>query len=329
LLTGKITGTGSYLPDFVMKNSDFEKIVETSDEWIVTRTGISERHIGTGMENWEMGLYAAQNALESAGEQASAIDHIIGVTVSPDYFYPALSNIIQWKLGASNASCFDVAAGCSGFVVGMDVACQYIRSGKAKKVLVVSAEALTKTVDFTDRSTCVLFGDGAGAVLLEATESGGIINTYTMSEPDPQGLLACRALKPNNPYVKPDSKTLFNDLSDKFLRMGGREVYKFAIRVLPAAIKKVLEGTGILLDEIKYIVPHQANLRIINYVTEHLGIKPDRMYVNIDKCANTSSASMPIALDEMVRKGLLKPHDKVIFAAFGAGLTYGAILLEW
>lgn len=330
LLTGRITGTGSYLPELTVKNSDFEKMVDTSDEWIVTRTGISERRIGTGMENWEMGFNAAKKALDAAKVKSDAIDHIIGITVTPDYYYPALSNIMQSKLGLTNASCFDIAAGCSGFVVGMDAAWQYLRSGKAKKVLLVSAEALTKTVDFTDRSTCVLFGDGAGAVLLEACESGGIINTYTMSEPDPEGLLACRALKPKNPFIKKDKiKPLFNDLSDTYLRMGGRDVYKFAIRALPAAIGKVLEGTGVTLDDVKYIVPHQANLRILDHVTSELGIEPCKMYVNIDKCANTSSASMPIALDEMARGGLLQPHDKVIFAGFGAGLTYGAVLIEW
>jgi 3-oxoacyl-[acyl-carrier-protein] synthase III len=328
LLSGKIIGTGSYLPDFVMKNSDFEKLVETNDEWIVTRTGISERHISTGMENWEMGLNAAQNALEKAGVKAEAIDFIIGVTVTPDYFYPTLSNIVEAKLGATNASCFDVAAGCTGFVVGMDIAWQYLRSGKAKKVLVVSSESMTKTLDFTDRSSCVLFGDGAGAMLFDSTESGGIINTYTMCEPDPEGLLACRALKPNNPFIK-ERATIFNDLSDTHLRMGGRDTYKFAVRVLPKAITKVLEGTGVTLDEVKYIIPHQANLRIIDHVTEYLGIAHDKMYVNIDKYANTSSATVPIALDEMVGKGLLTPHDKIIFAGFGAGLTYGAALVEW
>lgn len=327
--TCKITGTGSYLPELVVKNSDFENLVDTNDEWIVSRTGISERRIGTGIENWEMGLSASQKALDSAGISPLELDHIIGLTITPDYFYPGLSNIIQSKLGATNATCFDIGAACNGFVVGLNTACQFFKSGASKKMLLVSSEALTKTLDFSDRSTCVLFGDGAGAVVLEASENSGVINSYTMSEPDPAGLLSCRALRPRNPFIKDETATLFNDLRDNYLRMGGRDTYKFAVRALPYSIKKVLEGTGISLDEIKYIVPHQANLRIIDHVSEHLGIAPGKMYVNIDKCANTSSASVPIALDEMARKGLLEPHDKLIFVGFGAGFNYGAVLVEW
>ena len=329
MLTAKIIGTGSYVPDNIVKNSEFEKMVETSSEWIETRTGISQRRIGTGMENWEMGLIAARRALESAGSSVLDIGLIVGTTVTPDYFYPGLSNIIQNKLGAVNATCFDVGAACNGFVVGLDIVWQFIRSGSKKKVLMVSSEALTKTVDFTDRSTCVLFGDGAGAVLFEAAESGGIINTYTMSEPDEDGALRCRALIPKNPFVSEDAKVLFGDITDKFLRMNGPYTYKFATRVIPASILKVIEGTGLTLDDIKYIVPHQANLRIINTAAAHLGIEPGKMYVNIEKYGNTSSATMPIALDEMSRAGLLEHGDRIIFVGFGAGLNYGAALLEW
>ena len=329
MITCRIAGTGSYLPERVVKNTDFEKLVDTNDEWIVSRTGISERRIGTGIENWQMGLSAANRALEAAGIKPEELDHIIGLTITPDYFYPGLSNIIQGKLGAINASCFDIPAGCSGFIVGMDTAWQFFKSGAAKKMLVVSAEAMTKTLDFTDRSTCVLFGDGAGAVVLEATETGGVLNTCTRSEPDPQGLLACRALRPRNPFIKEVVPTIFDDLGDDYLRMGGRDTYKFATRVLPASIKQVLDGTGITLEEIKYIVPHQANLRIIDHVSAHLGIPPEKMFTNIAKCSNTSSASVPIALDEMARGGLLQPHDKLIFAGFGAGFNYGAVLVEW
>lgn len=326
MLTARIIGTGSYVPDFVMTNNDFAKIVDTNDEWIVTRTGIRERHIGTGMENWEMGLNAARKALEASGTKPEEIGLIIGTTITPDYFYPGLSNIIQMKLNASNASCFDIAAACNGFVVGMETAWQFVKCGTAKKVLIVSAESLSKTIDFTDRSTCVLFGDGAGAVVLEASDECGIINSCTISEADPEGTLACAALAPNNPFIK-EKKCLFPD--KQYLSMNGRGTYKFATRALPAAIEKVLEGTGVTLDEISYIVPHQANVRIINHVAEHLGIDPAKMYVNIDKHGNTSSASMPIALDEMMQQNLIKPHDKIIFAGFGAGLNYGAVLAEW
>jgi len=330
LLSAKIIGTGSYLPEFVMKNSDFEKIVETNDEWIISRTGISERHFGIGMENWEMGFNAAQKALLSADVKPEEIDLIIGTTITPDYFYPGLSNIVQSKLGAVNAFCFDSAAACNGFSVGMDIAWQFIRSGRSKKVLIVSSEALSKTIDFTDRSTCVLFGDGAGAVLLDACDEGGILNSYNMSEADVEGTLACRALPPNNPFIKEnEKKSIFSGLTGNNLRMGGRDTYKFATRAIPKAIEKVLEGTGISLAEIKYIIPHQANIRIIHYVADHLGIDHAKMYINIEKYGNTSSASIPIALDEMVDSGLLEPHDKVIFVGFGAGLNYGAVLLEW
>lgn len=330
LLSAKIIGTGSYLPEFIMKNSDFEKILDTNDEWIRTRTGISERHFGIGMENWEMGLQAAQKALLSSNTKPEDIDLIIGTTITPDYFYPGLSNIVQSKLGAVNAFCFDSAAACNGFAVGMDIAWQFIRSGRSKKVLIVSSEALSKTIDFTDRSTCVLFGDGAGAVLLDACEDGGILNSCNMSEADAEGTLACRALPPSNPFIKENERrSIFSGLTGNNLRMGGRETYKFATRALPKAIGKVLEGTGISLDDVKYIVPHQANIRIIEHVADYLGIDRSKMYVNIEKYGNTSSASIPIALDEMVCAGLLNPHDKVIFTGFGAGLNYGAVLLEW
>lgn len=326
MLTARIIGTGSYVPDLVVTNNDFAKIVDTNDEWIVTRTGIRERHIGTGMENWEMGFNAASKALESSGTKPEEIDLIIGTTITPDYFYPGLSNIIQMKLDAVNASCFDIAAACNGFVVAMETAWQFIKCGTAKKVLIVSAEGLSKSIDFTDRSTCVLFGDGAGAAVLEANSECGVINTCTISEPDPECTLACAALPPSNPFIK-EKKCLFPDT--KHLSMNGRGTYKFATRALPAAIKKVLDGTGVTLDEIKYIVPHQANVRIINYVADHLGIDSSKMYVNIDRHGNTSSASIPIALDEMIQQNLIKPHDKIIFAGFGAGLNYGAVLVEW
>lgn len=326
MLTARIIGTGSYIPDFVITNDDFAKIIDTSDEWIVSRTGIRQRHIGTGMENWEMGLLAAQKALEASETKPEELGLIIGTTITPDYFYPGLSNIVQMKLGAVNASCFDIAAACNGFIVAAETAWQFVKCGSAKKVLIVSAEALSKTLDFTDRSTCVLFGDGAGAVVFEADGEHGIINSCTFSEPDPEGTLACAALPPKNPFIK-EEKHLYP--YKKYLSMNGRGTYKFATRALSAAIEKVLEGTGVTLDEIKYIVPHQANVRIIKHVADHLGIDPSKMYVNIDKYGNTSSASIPIALDEMVRQSLIKPGDKVIFAGFGAGLNYGAVLIDW
>lgn len=330
MLSAKIVGTGSFVPEFIMKNIDFEKMVDTSDEWITTRTGISERRFGTGMENWEMGLSAAQKALESAGIGADEIDLIIGTTVTPDYYYPGLSNIVQWKLGAVNASCFDIGAACSGFVTALDTAWQFFLSGRKKKVLIVSSESLSKTIDFTDRSTCVLFGDGAGAVLLEACSEGGIINTYNISKPDEEGALACRALPPSNPFIKEEDRNeLFEDMPQNVLQMKGRGTYKFAVRALSSSIEKVMEGTGTTLSDIKYIVPHQANLRIIYHVADELGLEHDKMYVNINKYGNTSSASIPIALDEMARNNLLEPGDKIIFTGFGAGLNYGAALVQW
>lgn len=309
-----------------MTNDDFAKIVDTNDEWIVSRTGIRQRHLGTGMENWEMGLSAAKKALEASKTSPEEIGLIIGTTITPDYFYPGLSNIVQMKLGASNASCFDIAAACNGFIVALETAWQFIKCGTAKKVLIVSAESLSKTIDFTDRSTCVLFGDGAGAVVLEASDGQGIICSHTFSEPDPEGTLACAALPPKNPFLK-EKTCIFP--GKEYLSMNGRGTYKFATRALPAAIEKVLEGSGVELEEIKYIVPHQANVRIIKHVADHLGISAEKMYVNIDKYGNTSSASIPIALDEMMQQNLIKPHDKIIFAGFGAGLNYGAVLLDW
>lgn len=326
--TARIIGTGSYLPEMVVKNTDFEKMMDTSDEWISTRTGIRERHFSQGMENWEMGLHAARRALEAAGTEPGELALIVGTTITPDYYYPGLSNLVQAKLGATNAFCFDVAAACNGFVTALDIVWQFLRSGRVGKALIVSSEQLSKTLDFSDRSTCVLFGDGAGAAVL-APDERGIRNVANFSEADLEGVLACPALPPKSPFLKEDAHTLFAELAPGRLHMGGRETYKFATRALPGAIRAVLEGTGVGLDELRYIVPHQANLRIIQTAAEHLGVSMDKMVVDIDKYGNTSSATMPIALDELARAGKLSPGDKIVFAGFGGGFNYGAALLEW
>lgn len=329
MLSAKIIGTGSYIPDFTVTNDDFRQFVETDDEWIVSRTGIHTRHFSTGISNWEMGVQAAQKAIEAAGIEPGDIDLIIGTTITPDYYYPGLSNIVQMKLGCLNAACFDLADACTGFAAAVDVVWQFLRNGTYKHAMIVSSEELSKTLDFTDRSTCVLFGDGAGAAVFEACEESGILSAFLRSEPDEKRTLASRALAPQNPFTH-FTDTLYEGLGEgPHVLMKGRDVFKFAARVMPFAIDRVLEGAGLTLSDIKYVIPHQANLRIIQHVAAHYGIEEEKLLITINRYGNISSACMPVTLDEAVRDGRIQKGDKLLFVGFGAGLSYGAFLMEW
>ncbi|WP_066500837.1 beta-ketoacyl-ACP synthase III [Abyssisolibacter fermentans] len=318
-----IAGTGSYVPEKIMTNEDLEKIVDTSDEWISSRTGIRQRRISEGENTSKIATKAAIKALEDANMDALDIDLIIVATVTPDAFTPSVSCLVQVDLGAKNASCFDITAGCSGFVYGINVANQFIKTGQAKNVLVIGAEVLSKVVNWEDRNTCVLFGDGAGAAVLKASQKEGIISVHTGSKGDENRYLEIPAIEVNNPFSpKVEGRP-------SYIKMNGVEIFKFATKIMRKSFKNVLESTDYSLDDIKYIIPHQANYRIIDHVAQKANIDINKFYLNLDKYGNTSSASIGIALDEMNKKGLLNKDDKLILVGFGGGLTWGAVLLKW
>jgi len=305
-----LVGTGRFLPPDVLTNDDLSKMVETSDEWIVSRTGIRERHIARGLSALDMGAQAARAALDNAGLSPEDIDMVVAATVTPDRRLPSLACDLQQKMGFSNAFCFDINAACTGFIYAVDVAARYLMTGGAKNALVVSVEKLTDIIDFTDRTTCILFGDGAGAVVLTASGApGGLLGSHLASRGDAGASLSC-------PW-------------DGYIQMDGQKVFKFAMLAMPEAIEKVLAETGRTVGDLTYVIPHQANIRIIESVMRRYGIPPDKMIVTIDRHGNTSSASIPIALDELNRAGRIQPGDLLMLVGFGAGLTYGATLFEW
>lgn len=320
-----IRGTGRYVPENRVTNDDLAKIVDTSDEWITSRTGIKERRISSGENTSDIACFAAKNALEDAGVSAEEVDLIIVATVTPDMFTPATACIVQSKLGAKKAAAFDINAACSGFIYGINVAAQFVISGAYNNVLVIGAETLSKIVNWQDRNTCVLFGDGAGAVLVSSSTEKGIGSIIIASDGDKGEVLQSAALPINNPYVTDDLKAVGHN----HIVMEGREVFKFATGVIVESIEEILRRENLTMQDIKYVVPHQANLRIIDYAAKKLCAEPDKFYINVDKYGNTSSASIPIALDEINKNGLLNKGDKIIIVGFGGGLTYGAALLQW
>jgi len=296
--------------------------VDTSDEWIIQRTGIKERRISLGEDTTEMAEQAALRALEDAGVEAKDIDLIIVATVTPTYYFPSTACLLQARLGAGQATSFDISAGCTGFIYGVDIAAQFIKSGVHKTALVIGSEVLSKITDWSDRRTCVLFGDGAGAAVLQRGKAG-IIAGFTGADGTGADYLYCHGVPLANQFLP------LQDYGPHYTVMNGKEVFKFAVSMVPKNILRVLEGTGYTLDDIKYFVPHQANTRIIEAAAKKLHVDLDRFYINIDKYGNTSSASIPIALDEMAGKGQLLSGDLIIIAGFGAGLTYGAHLIKW
>lgn len=327
-MNAKIIGTGRYIPEYVLTNEELSHMVDTSDEWIVSHTGIRERHICRSETTWEMGMWAAQNALENAGVDALDIDLIIGTSVTQDYCFPPISCIVQGKIGAKNAFCFDQAAACSGFVFALETARQYIGTGRVRTVLIISSEMLSRVTDYTDRSTCVLFGDGAGAVVLQACENGGILSSYCTSDGSRGDYLACRALINKSPFAEP-SNEFAEGLKEQFLMMRGHDVYKFAVRAMREGMERVLNDSGVSTEDVRYLVPHQANVRIILSMAEKFHLPIDKVYLNLERYGNTSSASIPIALDELNRDGKLHTGDKIVMIGVGGGLTSGAAILEW
>lgn len=327
----KILGTGGYLPGKKVVNEDFTKIVDTSDEWIKTRTGMSERYVSDGEPTWYMGLKAAQQAIEAAGISPEEIGVIIDTSVSPDYYTPSMSCVIQGKLGAVNAMTIDVNCACAGCVYAIDMAKRYLQSDEnIKYALVIANENLTKLTDYSDRSTCVLFGDGAAAMVMERKEDA-VYSSFLGADGTGAKYLFARSIPPANAFMTGNGKVddEFPQSNSHYLYQDGREVYKFATKALPNALTKAAEKINFDLNELDHIIPHQANARIIETAAKNLKISLDKFILNIDKHANTSSASIPIALDEAVRDGIIKKGDKVGLVGFGAGLTFGAIIFEF
>ncbi|AJE03288.1 beta-ketoacyl-ACP synthase III [Geobacter pickeringii] len=326
MLRARIVGTGSAVPDKVLTNFDLEKMVDTSDEWITTRTGIKERRIAVeGEYTSTFATRAAERALEMAGIAAHEIDLLIVATVTPDFPFPSTACIVQSNIGASKAAAFDVSAACSGFVYGLSLASNAIRTGAASKVLVIGAEVLTRIIDWTDRNTCLLFGDGAGAaVLSSSSDEHGILSTHIHSDGNYWELLYQAGCGSRNPAVQ---KTFDERLY--FLRMQGNEVFKLAVRAMEDAALEALTTNGLTPADIDIFIPHQANRRIIDAIGKRLGLNGDKVFVNLDRYGNTSAASIPIALDEANRTGRIAAGDVVLFDSFGGGLTWGSALIRW
>ncbi|MFN4326237.1 MAG: beta-ketoacyl-ACP synthase III [Azonexus sp.] len=316
----RLMGTGSCLPGNPVNNDELaSRGIDTNDEWIVTRTGIRSRHLAEpGATSSELGLVAAQRALEMAGIAATDIDLIIVATSTPDYIFPSTACLIQGKLGNQGAAAFDVQAVCSGFVYALGIAEKFIRSGSHRRALVIGAEVFSRILDWNDRGTCVLFGDGAGAVVLEASEKPGILATALHADGSQVGIL-------NVPGQVCGGQVT----GDPFLRMDGQAVFKFAVRVLAEIAEEVCTTAGIQTSAVDWLIPHQANIRIIEATGRKLGIDRERVIVTVDRHGNTSAASVPLALDEAVRDGRIKRGQKVLVEGVGGGFTWGAALLEF
>jgi 3-oxoacyl-[acyl-carrier-protein] synthase-3 len=321
-----IRGTGSSLPAKILTNADLEKMVDTSDEWITTRTGIRERRIAASDECLStFATRAAEQALRSAGIQGRELDLVICATVTADTPFPAAACIVQDNLGARNAAAFDLSAGCTGFIYGLSVADRFIATGTYRHVLLIGAEVLSKFVDWTDRDTCVLFGDAAGAVVLTPGEAPyGVLATTMRAD----GKLADYIYLPAGGSREPPSERTVRE-HRHYIRMRGNETFKMAVRSMEDSARDVLRQAGLAPSDLDLFIPHQANRRIIDAVGSRLELREDQVYVNIDRVGNTSAASIPVALDEAVQKGLIEKGDTLLFAAFGTGLTWGAALCRW
>lgn len=321
-----IIGTGSYVPEKVITNFDLEKIVETSDEWIRARTGIKERRIlDTDKGSSFMAIEAAKKALENAKINPEDIDMIIVATVTPDMMFPSTACLVQESLKCKNAAAFDLEAACSGFLYGLSVAYSFVSSGIYKNILLVGADALSRITDWTDRNTCVLFGDGAGAAIIsEVPEGKGVLGLDLGADGEGKNLLKLVA---GGSLMPATEKTVKNRLH--YIYMEGNEVFKFAVRKMEEISLKIIEKSKLKLEDIDYLVPHQANMRIIESARKKLKLAENKVYVNLEDYGNMSSASIPVALDEAVRKNKIKDNDVILLIGFGGGLTWGAMVMRW
>jgi 3-oxoacyl-[acyl-carrier-protein] synthase-3 len=321
-----IKGSGSYTPEKILTNFDLEKMVDTSDEWITSRTGIKERRIADeNTATSDLATKAALKAIEEAKVNSSEIDMIIVATVTPDMFFPSTACFVQKNINAINATAFDISAACSGFIYGLSIASQFISSGEVKTVLLIGAETMSKVVDWQDRNTCILLGDGAGAVILGEVEDGkGILSVYTLSDGSKTNLL----MVPSGGSREPISIEVIKKRSH-YMKMEGNEVFKFAIRGMEKSIDEALKKANLTYEDVTLFIPHQANIRIIDSLTKRMGLPKDRVFTNLDKYGNTSAASIPIALDEAIKSGRVKSGDIILMSSFGSGFTMGAAVIRW
>lgn len=318
----RIIGTGSALPEKCVTNDDLAKFLDTSDEWIRERTGIGSRYLSTGETVASLAGKACERALEDAGKKAEEVELLMAATCSPEMALPCTACQIQAQIGAKGAAAFDLNAACAGFLFALNTAYAYIEAGIYKNALIVGAEVLSKLMDWTDRGTCILFGDGAGAVLVEKCGESGVLSFTQHSDGSRGGVLKCTARDLNNPY--------FTEASESgYVQMDGREVFAFAVRQVPAAILEALEKAGLKPEDVDLYVLHQANKRIIEAISKRLGVPLSKFPMNLDRVGNTSSAAIPLLLDELNRCGRLHEGMTVVLSGFGAGLTYGACVLRW
>lgn len=320
-----ILGTGSYVPENIVDNLYFEKILDTSDEWIKTRTGISQRRKASENESAsDLATKAAIEALKCAKLSSDDIDLIIVATATPDMAFPSTACLVQENIKAKNAAAFDISVACSGFIYGITIARQFVLTGMYKNILVIGSEVLSKFIDYTDRSTCILFGDGAGAVVIGNVDDGGILSTYLGSDGSGADVLNIPAGGSKLPASK---NTIENNLHS--IKMIGNDVYKFAVRIMGESSLKAIEIANLEPKDIDYFLPHQANIRIIEASAKRLKLGMDKVYVNLDKYGNMSAASIPVALDEAFRSGKINKGDNVVLVGFGGGLTWGSAVINW
>lgn len=321
----KILGTGSSLPNKIVTNDDLAQIMDTSDEWIRTRTGIGSRHVAVAETTTSMSVEAAGRALESAGVKPEELDLIIAATVTSDHIVPMLSCEVQAAIGAVNAVAFDLCAACSGFLFALSTADTYMRADRCRKALIIGAETLSSLLDWNDRGTCVLFGDGAGAVVASA-EGEGLLSVVQGSDGASGMALCCKGRQTSHPFMDGQQE---GTSGIDYVHMDGQAVYRFAVRTVPKAINQALGEAGLVSEDISLFLLHQANLRIIESVAHRLKQPMEKFPTNLQECGNISAASVPILLDEVNRAGKIQPGDKIVLAGFGAGLTWGTCVLEW
>ena len=320
-----ILGTGSCLPKRSLTNFDLEQIVETSDEWITTRTGIRTRRIaGKNEENFRLATNAAKKALEMSGVAPEELDLIIVATLTPHMMMPSCACFVQAEIGAKNAFAYDMNAACSGYLYGLDLADKYIGSREDMKILLIGSETLSARVNWKDRNTCILFGDGAGASVISSRGDGkGVLDANLRSDGNLWHLLYMHSPESLNPEIVQE------DNDGCYIRMTGRDVFKHAVRAMEEAVQALLERNGLTINDIDLMIPHQANVRILNKLMERLGVPDEKVYINVNKYGNTSAASIPIALDEANRQGVLNQGDLLLFCSFGGGFTWGSLLMHW
>lgn len=326
----QIIGAGMYVPETIVSNEDFAKIVDTSDEWITTRTGIKTRHIADGELAYQMGAKAALRALEDANMAVEQVDMVLVTTVTADCLTPSLACMIANEIGIEDAICMDINAACAGYVFALDIAKKYLDSGDLQTVLIVSAEMLTRMIDYTDRSTCVLFGDGAAATIVK--KSNSLYASCIKSSPKGAMKIYTKLPEPKHPFQTKTYRWNDEDVAKApigMIQMAGNDVYKFATTAMPQAVELAAQKANISLDEIDLIIPHQANVRIINTAIKKLKLPPEKFYINIEEFGNISSACIPLGLAQLKAAGRLKQGDKICLVGFGAGLTYGAVIFEY